>query len=580
MEAERVHRTEAGTASRRISRRTFLLDCAAAAGAAALLTACGPSAPPAPAAPTAPPAPTQAQLVPQSISTPAPATAVAKPVATAAPAAVKPEPKGRLVYGWHTTISPAWLDPQENPPQITPYNFQYALHDALVKHMPGKTFAPSMAESYEVAPDFKSAAFKLRPGLKFHDGTPVTPEDVKFTFENYRGANAGVLKEKTERIETPDDRTVRFIFKSPFLDFLTIYGSASSGAGWIVPKAYYQKVGKDGFKTAPIGAGPYRFVKQQAGVEIEFEAFQDYWGKTPHIKTLIMRAVPEGTSRLALLQTGEIDVTNLIPGDLIGALQRDPKLRMAPVKASPGWLELTAYDKPDSPLRDIRVRQAVSLAIDRKAISDAEMGGMAAIEGTWIQEDWPDAISRPAPAYDLEKAKQLMVDAGYRDGFEVSALTPLPPYFSWGERIIGQLRAIGIKTQVQTMERAAFYDKLAPGPNRQKGFLLVLSGGPGDAASRLREHAVCNGAFSGLCMPEIDDRMKQYDNSTDPAQRKKLVEEVQNFILDQYINVPTVRLAFINALGPRIANKTEEIMAVIPQYVYIGPYEDIQLKDA
>src|SRR5205823_4364860 len=149
--------------------------------------------------------------------------------------------------------------------------------------MPGKDFVPSLAESYEVAPDNKSATFKLRPNIKFHDGSPVTPEDVKFTAENYRGASAGILKSKIDRIELPDNRTVKFIFKEPFLDFMTVYGSPASGAAWIVPKAYYEKVGKDGFKNAPIGAGPYRFVRQSPGQEVEFEAFPDYWRKSPSV---------------------------------------------------------------------------------------------------------------------------------------------------------------------------------------------------------------------------------------------------------------------------------------------------------
>src|SRR5262249_55967693 len=111
------------------------------------------------------------------------------------------EPKGRLVYAYTTTIPPAWLDPQENPPQVTPYLVAYALHDALVKHMPGRPLAPSLAESYEVAPDYRSATFALRPGIKFHDGSLVTPEDVKFTFEKYRGAGAKTLHDKTDSIE-------------------------------------------------------------------------------------------------------------------------------------------------------------------------------------------------------------------------------------------------------------------------------------------------------------------------------------------------------------------------------------------
>jgi peptide/nickel transport system substrate-binding protein len=561
-----------------LSRRAFLSYLAASGAAVGLLSACGPAGPQ--TAPPAAPAATAAEKlnVPQSIATSAPgAPATTEP--TVAPAAAGPQPKGQFNYVWHTTISPAWFDPQENPPQITPYNFAYAMHDALVKHLPGQPFAPSLAESYEVAPDFKSATFKLRQGIKFHNGDAITPEDVQFTFEQYRGANAKILHDKTERIDIVDNRTVRFQFKSAFLDFLTIYGCASSGAGWIVPKAYYQKVGPDGFKQQPIGAGPYRFVSQQAGTQLTLEAFTDYWRKTPNVKTIVMRGVAEDATRVALLQTGDADVANLIPGQLLDAVRRDPRLRLAAVKAGPIWLELGAPDKPDSPLRDIRVRQAISLAIDRKAFNDAEMGGMAPAEGNWIPEDWPGALSRPAPTFDVAKAKQLMADAGVAEGFDVDKITPLPPYSSFAERIGSQLRAINIRAQVNNMERGAFYEQLAPGPNRLKGFVIQLSGSPGDAAARVRENATCDGTFSGLCIPDVNDRMQRYDASTDPQERKQLLDEAQAYVLDNYLMVPILRQALIHGLGPRLANSIEEIEGAIPQYVYTGPWEDVRLTD-
>jgi peptide/nickel transport system substrate-binding protein len=560
-------------------------------GAAGLLAACSPAAPAQPPATQAP----LALATRPAIDTPAPATAAAKPAepaakpteaptaaakpAGAAPAAGKPEPKGTVNYAWHTTISPAWLDPQENPPQVTPYNFAYALHDALVKHMPGKQFAPSLAESYEIAPDYKSATFKLRSNAKFHDGKPVTTEDVKFTFEKYRGANAGVLKEKTASIETPDDRTIKFVFKEPFLDFLILYGSPASGAGWIVPKAYYEQVGPNGFKQKPIGAGPYRLVKQQAGNEIELEAFTDYWRKSPNVKTLIMKGVPEATTRLAGIQTGELDVINQMPGELHDTIRKDPNLRPVPLKAGPIWLEPMSFDGPDSPFKDVRVRQALSLAIDRKAFSDAEMGGLGSLEGNWIPEDWPGSLKRPTPPTDVAKAKQLMADAGFANGFEVSQLTPLPPYTSFAERVLGNLRQIGISTKINTMERAAFYDALAPGPNKLKGLVIQLSGAPGDAASRVRENALCKGTFSSLCLPEIEEPMMKYDSSTNPEERTKLLNDVQAYLLDNYLIIPVLRQAFTNVLGPRIANKAEDIEGAIPQYVYLGPYEDVELKE-
>src|SRR5260370_947828 len=306
-----------------LSRRGFLTRLAASGAALGLASACGGG----PTGGSAPPAATaETRLnVPQTISTAAPATsATAQPAA--APASGRPQPTGQLNYAWHTTISPAWFDPQENPPQITPYNFAYALHDALVKHLPGQPFAPSLAESYEVAPDFLSATFKLRQGIKFHNGDAVTPEDVQFTFEQYRGANAKILHDKTSRIDLLDARTVQFHFKAPFLDFLTLYGCAASGAGWIVPKAYYQKVGPDGFKQQPIGAGPYRFVSQQSGTQVTFEAFTEYWRKTPSVKTLVMRGVAEEATRVALLQTGEANVPNFIPAQLLLPAHSTPNL--------------------------------------------------------------------------------------------------------------------------------------------------------------------------------------------------------------------------------------------------------------
>src|SRR5262249_11806955 len=159
---------------------------------------------------------------------------------------------------------------------------------------------------------------------------------------------------------------------------LTIYGSPASGAGWIVPKAYYQKVGPDGFKTAPIGAGPYRFVKQSGG-NFEFEAFTDYWRKTPSVKTIVARGVSEPATRLALLKTGEIDVMYQVTGDLLGAVREDQTLRMTAPLGGACWLETLALDAPDHPLKDVRVRQAVSLAIDRQAINAAELGGTSPI---------------------------------------------------------------------------------------------------------------------------------------------------------------------------------------------------------
>jgi peptide/nickel transport system substrate-binding protein len=203
-------------------------------------------------------------------------------------------PNVAMTLAWHTAMAPRWLDPQEHDGTATPDNFLTALHDALIKNSGTALYDhPSLAERYEFAKDGKSATFRLREGIKFHNGEPVTPEDVKFSYENYRGALASVFKAKTEAIDIVDKRTVRFRFKEPFLDFLLLLASGNvTGAGWIVPAKYYQQVGPDGFKRKPIGAGPYKLASIEAGVKLQFEAFEHYY-KPVQIKTLTMVSVPE-----------------------------------------------------------------------------------------------------------------------------------------------------------------------------------------------------------------------------------------------------------------------------------------------
>jgi peptide/nickel transport system substrate-binding protein len=293
----------------------------------------------------------------------------------------------------------------------------------------------------------------------------------------------------------------------------------------------------------------------------------------------VFRGVNDVATRFAVLKTGEVDAAYAIQGELFDAMRKDPNLRVSAVQGNPTWLEMATFDSPDHPLTNVKVRQAISLAIDRKAINDAELGGTSSIGGNWIPPDWPGALDLPVPPTDIEQAKKLLAEAGVPDGFEVSALTPLPPYFSWGERLVTQLRAINVKTKMNTMERGTFYEQMAPGPNRLKGMQLVFSGAPGDAASRIRESAVSGGTFAGLSVPEIESWMKQYDASTDLKERTRLVEMVQRYTLENYLMIPVCRNVAIWGFGQRLANKLEDVTGSVPQYPYLGPYEDLQLKD-
>src|SRR5882724_201051 len=197
-------------------------------------------------------------------------------VLAAAPAKGLAVPEGQVTWGVHVSLAPIWFDPADASGMITPFMVFYALHDAMVKPMPGQPIAPSLAESWSVSKDGLLYEFVLRKGARFHNGDPVTAEDVKFSFERYRGSANKTLKERVAAVETPDPGRVRFRMKQPWPDFLTFYASAS-GAGWIVPKKYVEKVGDEGFKKVPIGAGPYKFVSFTPGVELVLEANEAYW---------------------------------------------------------------------------------------------------------------------------------------------------------------------------------------------------------------------------------------------------------------------------------------------------------------
>jgi len=205
----------------------------------------------------------------------------------------------------------------------------YALHDALVKPMPGGDNTPSLAETWTASKDGLSYEFVLRKGVKFHNGDPVTAEDVKFSFERYHGAAAKLLKDRVREITIVDPGRVRFQLKEPWPDFMTFYGTSATGAAWIVPKKYVEKVGEDGFKKAPIGAGPYKFVSFNPGIDLVLEAFDGYWRKVPSVKRLVFRSMPDETTRAAALKAGDVDIVYLLSGPVAAEVKRSPGLRLA-----------------------------------------------------------------------------------------------------------------------------------------------------------------------------------------------------------------------------------------------------------
>src|SRR5947207_583459 len=226
------------------------------------------------------------------------------------------------------STAPSWFDPSTAPPQITPFGMLYAIHDALVRPLPGQKMGPSLAESWTESPDGLTYEFKLRRGLKFHNGDPVTADDVRFSFERYKGTGAKELGARVQRVEVVDALVVRFHLREPWPDFMTFYGTTATAAGIVVPKRYLEQVGDDGFRKHPIGAGPYKFVSHTPGVEVVLEAYGGHWRRVPNVKRLIMKSVPEGTTRVAMLKSGEADIAYVLDGPEAEDVKRDPRLTL------------------------------------------------------------------------------------------------------------------------------------------------------------------------------------------------------------------------------------------------------------
>src|SRR5881296_181137 len=382
-------------------------------------------------------------------------------LALGAPAGIVPAAAasaGEATWALHISLPPSWLDPAETPGIITPFVVIYALHDALLKPMPGDAMTPSLAESWSSGKDGLSYEFVLRKNARFHNGEVVTAEDVKFSFERYRGTNAKLLKDKVREIEVVDAQRVRFRLKEPFPDFMTFYATPATGAAWIVPKKYVERVGDDGFKKAPVGAGPYRFVSFNPGVELVLEAFDGYWRKPPAVKRLVFKSVPDDSTRLVMLKRGESDIATGFRGPNAEEVKRTPGLTLrVTLPTVSQWVVFTEQWDPKSPWADRRVRLAANLAIDRKAFSDAEFLGHGKPASSIIPRDLEFYWAPPPYPHDLARAKQLLAEAGYPKGFDAGELATDVTFAPEAEAVINGLRTIGIRARLRPMERAAFY---------------------------------------------------------------------------------------------------------------------------
>ena len=492
-------------------------------------------------------------------------------LALAAPAAA--QQPGEAVMAWHVTISPTWFDPSTVPPQITPFGMLYALHDALVRPLPGNKMAPSLAESWTESPDGLTYEFKLRRGLKFHNGDPLTTEDVKFSVERYHGAGSREIQARVRQVEIVDPHVVRIHLKEPWPDFMTFYGTTATAAGLVVPKKYLTQVGDEGFKKHPIGAGPFKFVSHKPGVEVVLKAFRGSWRHVPHVKRLVMKSVPDGQTRAALVRAGEVDIAYALDGPDAESVRKDPRVQIVPSQhASIFWLEFAEQWDPKSPWHDRRLRLAVNLALDRKAINEAACLGFCFPAGVIVPRGMDFALQAEPAAYDPQKAKLLLAEAGFPNGLDAGDLVPISPFFTLAESVVNYLSAVGIRVKMRPTERATFLAHWRE--KKLRGLFITAAGNSGNAASRVQEFVYSRGSHAYGGYPDIDELFQQQARERDVRKREALLHRIQQLTIDRVMFAPIMDYRALMAVNPRVTEHTITSIHNSP----FPSYEDLKLK--
>jgi peptide/nickel transport system substrate-binding protein len=319
-------------------------------------------------------------------------------------------------------------------------------------------FTPGLATSWKVSPDGKKIECTLRKGVRFHSGDLLTTKDVQFSFERGRKNNSAVRADLAliERLDIIDDYHFNFHFKEPDVVFIP----RRLGNIPIVSKDYHERVGEEVFVKQPSGTGPYKMVSYRPGEYVDLERFEGYWGKKPPIRRARIYFVAEDTTRVAKLKAGEVDLIQLVPFTAVKELETSSNFRLLKLETNfPTSAIAFGAKNPKMPWHDKRVRSAIAQAIDCKSIIHNILQDQAIhLPGLAPGEVGYDPELKAYP-YDPKKAKALLVEAGYPNGFNMNLTFPVGGKVSMNneiaQAIASYLEAVGIRTNLIGMEQAA-----------------------------------------------------------------------------------------------------------------------------
>lgn len=430
-------------------------------------------------------------------------------------------------------VDPDGLDPHRTAAAAT-FQITNNIYDTLIRTTPEGELKPALAESWELSEDGLAITFKLREGVKFHNGRPVTAEDVKFSFERLKDEESprSDVYANIVDIRVIDERTVEFVTDQldVALETLFVYPWTA-----IVPKEAV-----DELRGKPVGSGPYRLEEWIPQQHIILKKNEDYYDPA-NIETIEFIVMPDATSQISALQSGQIDMI-LITGDQAGPIIGNEDLKIVEVQYNA--IQLMAMNNKHEALSDVRVRQAINHAVDKDAVIETVWFGYGKKIGSHYPPilkgyvDTTDVIS-----YDPEKARQLLEEAGYSDGLTLDMYLPsaYPMYVSAGQVIADQLREVGITANIHTVEWGVWLSDIYT--NRQYDLTVVGHTGRLDPFALLARYQSDSGEnYMNYSNERVDEILTTVQQERDEEKRMALYAEIQNILAEEvpalYIQSP------------------------------------------
>ncbi len=483
---------------------------------------------------------------------------------------------------------PTTLDPVRYSAGVDTYGVGQ-IFEQLLRPDPSGKLQNWLAESWEIqgTPEKPIIDVRIRPGVRFQNGDPLTAADFEFSYNRLRDpaqSRWAHLQAAVERFEVVDDLHFRIHFKEPDASYIAAYLQL-----WAMPKRYFEQVGPEGFARAPIGTGPWRLISWKVKEEMRLEAFDGYWNREhrPGVRELVIKFIPEDLTRVAAFRTGAVDWMDAVPPAMVEEFRNMPGVTTT-TKVSGNNLYIDfPSDQPNSPFRDVRVRQAAAHAVDMDAIIRRVLFGQGqryAEIGEGSTGYDPDL--KPLP-FNPRRARELLRQAGYPNGFDTpcyNLTTPREPNVKeMGEAVFAYLTAVGIRCRIVQLEYGAWINlgRRATPPELDGVLSWMWSQGvPGDPgvawAGHLHSYQPGTGwgSYSYTADPEMDRMVEEQRRTMDPEKRAELLRQIAKRKRDQVLGGLTTYRPLVT-----IAWRTDKVsFTPWPWPGYYRNFQEIGLK--